>query len=296
VRFGSLRAITVDTQGRPVVAAGNQVWRIETFGGLTLLAGTGTPPSNSSATIGPAEEANISPVDVAFDSSGILHIANDSPASNIVRLAPEGADSVLETYAGGDPPAASLEPTATRFSPDAIVFDADDRMYVGENSTGYEIARLLPEGGLPADTASFRFSSDDRVGASDDAIGTDGQPDNLLDVTFDGVVADVIVTVCSADGTPSSSHWDTVTGDDPMPDGFEFDIGSQTWVVGVSRAAGAVLNGDDGDLDPIDLEEPTRMTLYMQNDGSIETDAQLCVFAIRPDGSQDEQRFTIRGF
>lgn len=289
--FTSLTAVAVADDGTPFIATDRRIWQIED-GLVRRVAGDGEFPGTSFEE-GPALDSRVDPVDLAFSPEGLLHIASSNVSSDILRVAGSGT---LERVAGGLAPSPSLPPTATRFSPDALAFDESGRIYVGESGTSYEIVRRLPPDGIPDDAATFRFSDDDRVGAGDDAAQADGQPDNVFEVSLDGEIADLIVSACGADDEPSSSHWDTFTGDDPIPSEFSWDEGSQTWILGVLANSSGILNDEDGDLPLLELDEPTPVFLYMQNDGSIRPGARLCVYVFRPDGSREVQGFTVFGF
>jgi hypothetical protein len=178
--FTSMTAVAVADDGTPFVATDRRIWRIDD-GALRRVAGDGEFPEDSFEE-GPAVDARVDAVDLAFSPPGVLHIAG-SVSSDILRIAESGT---LERVAGGLPPSPSLPPTATRFSPDAIAFDESGRIYVGESGTSYEIVRRLPPDGIPEDAANFRFSDDDRVGAGDDAAEADGQPDNVFEVSLEG--------------------------------------------------------------------------------------------------------------
>ena len=293
-RFGSLRGLALDFANSPVIAAGNQVWSIDAGGTLRLVGGTGEAPSDAADTVGAATEVKLAPVDVAVGPDGGIFVANDSPAANIVKFEAFGVTQGSPTFvniAGGDPPAPALPPTRTRFSPDAIVVVGSD-LFIGENGTSYEIVRRVPASGVSEDEATFEFDAGDEVGAGDGAIGADGAPDNTIEVTLEGEVAEILVTACP-DGQPSGSQWDTFVGDEAIPDGFVYTVGSQTWVAGVARASGALINRDNGDIAVQSFDEPTRITLYLQNDGSIQPGAQLCVVTFDSSGDRSEQRLTV---
>lgn len=286
--FTSMTAVAIADDGSAFVASDRRIWRIAE-GAVSRVAGDGQFPDGTFEE-GPATDARVDPVDLAFSPDGILHIASSNVSSDILRISEEGT---LEHVAGGDPPSPSEPPTATRFSPDAIGFDESGRIYIGETGTSYELVRRIPPDGIPPDVANFRFSGDDRVGADDDAAGPDGEPDNVFKVILEGEIEDLIVSACTAENEPSSSHWDTITGDDPIPSDFSYSTGDQTWIVGVIAKSAEILNDEDGDIDPLSFDEPTEVTLFMQNDGSIQPGARLCVYAFRPNGSRDVQGFTV---
>lgn len=279
VRFSGLKAVAVDSQGRAVVSANNELWRIETNGTVSKLAGTGVFPDAKvdQGDGGPALQALVSAADLAFSDSDDLYIASDSVAGDIRRIS---ADGRIERLAGGDPGGGSTPPTSHRFAPDSIDVDEDDRIYVGESLNGFNMLRRLPAGGVPLDTARFRFDMENRVGRADDLTREGAAPDHILEVVAEGDIADVIVEECGND----DAVWDTITGND-------------TPGVGVARLVGAIENDDTtGDLPAISLDEPTILTLYFEDDGEIGPGDRLCVTLVRPDGSEEEQELVIRGF
>src|SRR5690349_15423236 len=60
---------------------------------------------------------------------------------------------------------------------------------------------------------------DDRVSAGD-LPTPDGRRDAVFSVQVRGPIANLILTVCDDIGTHTSTQWDTIVGQDPMPHRF----------------------------------------------------------------------------
>lgn len=280
VRFPGLKAIAVDESGRAVVASHNELWSINTDGTIQKIAGTGDFPSERipHGDGGPALRAAVSASDLAFGPDGTLYIAGDGVPRTVRTI---DANGRIDRIAGRDAFGGSTPATAMRWFPDSISVDEDSNVYVGETLNGVTFVRRVASTGVPEDTAAFRFDIDDRVGRADDLKRVDASPDHVLEVIADGDIEDVLITV--GDCGSRDPDWDTVTGND-IPG------------VGVAKGAANIENDDSGDLPTMRLTEPTLLTLYFEDDGTIEPGDRLCVTLVRPGGGEDEEEFVIRGF
>ncbi len=91
----TLRGIALDETGNLFVAATNRVWRLDTDGLLTIVAGTENRGSGGDG--GPAVEASFrEAAHIAVDRDGNLYIAD--PSANVVRKV--GRDGVITRFAG----------------------------------------------------------------------------------------------------------------------------------------------------------------------------------------------------
>lgn len=280
VRFPGLKAIAVDESGRAVVASHNELWSINTDGTIQKIAGTGDFPSERipHGDGGPALRAAVSASDLAFGPDGTLYIAGDGVPRTVRTI---DANGRIDRIAGRDAFGGSTPVNAMRWFPDSISVDEDGNVYVGETLNGANFVRRVASTGVPEDTAAFRFDLDDRVGRADDLERVDASPDHVLEVIADADVEDVLITVggCGSGGP----DWDTVTGND-IPG------------IGVAKGAANIENDDSGDLSTLRLTEPTLLTLYFEDDGSVEAGDRLCVTLVRPGRAEDEEAFVIRGF
>jgi hypothetical protein len=93
----------------------------------------------------------------------------------------------------------------------------------------------------------------DMVGAGDQAVHPDGQPEGTFAASLEGPIDGLILVTTDAAGAPCcGQQWDTIVGQDPLPHiGSGFDgAGSSTWILGVleknhlvNDATGRVLLG-----------------------------------------------------
>lgn len=95
--------------------------------------------------------------------------------------------------------------------------------------------------------------TDDWVGSGDAALGADGTPDAVFEVTIEGAVSSLsLVPVLPNGDLYYYWHYDTVVGDDPIADGLDtyWDTGADTWVLGVwHRQMAQIANAPDGSLE-----------------------------------------------
>ncbi len=90
----------------------------------------------------------------------------------------------------------------------------------------------------------------DRVGEGDTATHGGGSTDGAFDVEVDGPL-DALILIATAPSSPDFA-WDTIVGDAPFPQGVSVDpvyqLGSDTWVLGVADQGGPLLNVANGTL------------------------------------------------
>jgi von Willebrand factor type D domain len=123
----------------------------------------------------------------------------------------------------------------------------------------------------------------DRVGPGDGRLEPDGVADAVFAVRLEGVIADVILTVCDASGTPTGHHWDTIAGTRPIPPGYAFASGHQTWTLGV-YADGIRLSNADGSISKV-FDRPTSLDIHVQDDGGLTKGAHVCLAVFGSDGA-----------
>ncbi|WP_190988538.1 VWD domain-containing protein [Pseudarthrobacter sulfonivorans] len=127
-------------------------------------------------------------------------------------------------------------------------------------------------------------SGADRLGSGDGNLAPDGTADAVLTAELKGHIANLVLAVCSEDGTPASHHWDTYAGSAPIPPGFSFGVGSQTWSLGIYSGS-TQLNSSDGSMPTLTLNEPRTFELHVQDDGSLAASGRVCLSVFAPDGS-----------
>ena len=105
----------------------------------------------------------------------------------------------------------------------------------------------------------------DHVQPGDQGLTPDGQPDGEFTAIANGAFDAFILVTTNLVGDPSfGQQWDTLVGQDPIPPGFSFTIGGQTWILGVWENA-VRLNDVNGRVSI--PAGPHTLTLYAANSG-----------------------------
>jgi hypothetical protein len=141
--------------------------------------------------------------------------------------------------------------------------------------------------------ASSSVAGPDRVSAADGGIKKDGHPDYVFATTLAGQIDNIVVTVCDSANKNSNHHWDTFTGNRPIPSGFYYTVGNQTWVIGVVDTAGKMISRPDGSIPRLVLAKPTQFRLHGAPDGSVTKGTRICLTVFRPDGSRSVAATTV---
>src|SRR5580698_7206014 len=93
--IGQTQRVTVDTKGNTYFSSGNAVFKIDTGGNLTVVAGNSRPGYAGDG--GPALQAQLNgPQGIALDPAGNLYIADS--VNNRVRIV--NSAGVINTFAG----------------------------------------------------------------------------------------------------------------------------------------------------------------------------------------------------
>lgn len=140
---GDPRSLAVDSDGTLYIAGAFDLFRIKD-GVLEDIAGTGDRPDDGDPREGPAKEVPVDIAGIAVPHNGDLLIATHEPYFDLRTL----SAGSFKLFAGGDKPAPSAGPTATRFSPGALALDDVGRVYIAEPGTGYNMVRRLPAEGV----------------------------------------------------------------------------------------------------------------------------------------------------
>lgn len=143
-RFYQPLGMAVDANGNVFVSdsSNKTIRRITPAGVVSTVAGK---PDSFGGTDGPAAKASFAyPGALAFDSKGVLYIA-DSSANTIRKLSPDG---MVSTFAGAfNAPGLSndIYPYVRLNRPTALAFDAQDNLYVADAGNNV-IRRITPDG------------------------------------------------------------------------------------------------------------------------------------------------------
>ena len=134
VGLASPMGVATDALGNVYFSSGNVVFKVDTSGSLTRVAGTGKPGYSGDS--GPATEAQLNqPKGVAVDAGGSLYIADTG--NNVVRkVTPDG---VIATVAGGSATPAQLN------APAGVAVDRAGNLYFSD--TGNCAVREVTPGG-----------------------------------------------------------------------------------------------------------------------------------------------------
>jgi uncharacterized protein (TIGR03437 family) len=154
------RDLAVDIAGNLYAARGQYVWRFNTNGSATLMAGDGK--FGYSGDGGAADMSHLyRPAGLAYDGQGNLYIADETncrirmvtPAGKITTIAGHGEGGAL-----GDGGAATQ---ATLFSPASVAVDAYGLVYIADTGSN-RIRRITTDGMITtfAGTGTRNFSGD----------------------------------------------------------------------------------------------------------------------------------------
>ena len=141
---GPPRGVATDDAGNLYFTSLHCVFKVDTEGVLTLVAGNSRPGYSGDG--GPATSAQLSsPMGVAVDSTGSLYVV-DGGSSRIRRVSPDGiittvAGTGIAGFSGDDGPAAS----AQLMNPFAIAVDATGNLFIAEPA-GNRIRRVSTSG------------------------------------------------------------------------------------------------------------------------------------------------------
>ncbi len=218
--IGSPQAIATDAAGNVYFASLYSIFRIDTSGVLTLVAGRGV--SGDSGDGGPATRAEFtSPTALALDKTGNLYIADGysgrvrkiTPDGIITTVAGTGAGCCYNNGAGDGGPATA----AQLFYPYQLTVDAADNLYIGEWNTA-RVRKVSTDGiirtvvgtrtggysgdGGPATAAEIgapwglTFDSGGNLYISDAVPGDDIEPTatHIRKVTPDGTITTIAGT------------------------------------------------------------------------------------------------------
>jgi uncharacterized protein (TIGR03437 family) len=212
ISIGQPQRVTIDSAGNVYFTSLNCVFRLDSSGNVTLVAGNSR--AGFSGDGGPAVQAQLSaPVGLAVDSSGDLFIA-DSANNRVREVTPNG---IIQTVAGNGSPGVpgSLgdygpATQANLHTPTGVALDASGDLYIADS--GHSSIRLVTpdqnistfagdgytgyygDGGAPS-TAAFYNPQDVAVainGASNNGTIYVGDTGNaLIRGIFQGIVSSV---------------------------------------------------------------------------------------------------------
>ena len=135
------------------------------------------------------------------------------------------------------------------------------------------------------DNAAFDHLTEggDKVSAGD-APHPDGHPDAHFTAHVQGAITALILTICEDEGNNTGTQWDTIVGQDPIPEGFMHHLGAETWVLGVVGPDGHMLNRDDGIMPETDFHAGSTIQLYVGMRETLQPGRTMCLTALRANG------------
>jgi uncharacterized protein (TIGR03437 family) len=159
--IGQTSRVTVDSKGNVYFSSGNAVFKIDSGGNLTVIAGNSRPGYSGDG--GPALQAQLNgPQGVALDSSGNLYIADS--INNRVRIV--NSAGVINTFAGTGAVSAGgggtfgdggLAINALLYLPSGVCLDTSGNVYIAD--TGDNIIRKVSTDGIINTVAGDGFGS-----------------------------------------------------------------------------------------------------------------------------------------
>src|SRR5579871_3300336 len=143
--IGTPRRLAVDKAGNVYFSSLNSVFKLDTTGVLTLIAGNSRPGYTGDG--GPAAAATLNnPQGIAVDPSGNVYIADSG--NNVIRMVTPGG--VISTFAGVAAPGYAGDfglANAAQFTlPSGLAFDAPGNLYVAD--TGNNVIRKIDPTGI----------------------------------------------------------------------------------------------------------------------------------------------------
>lgn len=216
--IGLPSAVVTDPAGSVYFSSLNCVFKVDSSGALTRIAGNSRPGYSGDG--GPATAAQLHrPAGLAMDNAGNLFIA-DSENNRIRRVSPGG---IIATVAGQSSQGSSGDGgpavSATFVSPTALAFDGSGNLYVADV---FHIRRISPSGivtavagngsvgfagdGGPAKNAEFKGPDGLAIDAAGDIYIADSNNFRIREITPDGIINTVAGTGAqgySGDGGPA---------------------------------------------------------------------------------------------
>ena len=161
ISIGQPSRVTVDSKGNTYFSSGNAVFKIDTGGNLTLVAGNSRPGYSGDG--GPASQAQLNgPQGLAVDSNGNLYIADS--VNNRVRIV--NSAGVINTFAGtgqsspgggGTFNDGGLAINGLLRLPSGVCVDSNGNVYIAD--TGDNLIRKVTPDGIINSVAGDGFGS-----------------------------------------------------------------------------------------------------------------------------------------
>jgi hypothetical protein len=129
------------------------------------------------------------------------------------------------------------------------------------------------------DATAETIAHEDRVHAGDEPT-PDGHPDAQFTAHIRGRISGLILTICDDPETPTATQWDTIRGQDPIPQGFLNHFGYQTWVLGVFDEHNQRLNRGDGSLPETTFSQSTTLHLFAAMRDTVVGGRSICLAAL----------------
>jgi hypothetical protein len=124
----------------------------------------------------------------------------------------------------------------------------------------------------------------------------DGHPDIHLTAHVQGDIRAFILTLCDDLGHHTGTQWDTIVGEDPIPDGFLHHLGTETWVLGVvGGPEHRMLNRADGFMPETSFPAGSVVQLYAGMRETVQPGHFFCLTALPANGQPVTARVELTG-
>ena len=221
--IGQPQRTTIDAAGNLYFSSSNAVYKMDTTGVLTLIAGNSRLGFSGDG--GPATSAQLNlPKGVAIDASGNVYIA-DSGNNRVRQVAPNG---IITTLAGNGTPGYSgdggVASSAQLHLPSGVAVDSSGNVYIAD--TANFVIRQVNQYGIintVAGNGTLGFSGD---GGSPTIAQLSGAEDVAVDANGNMFIADT-GNACIREASPNTGVMSTVAGTGGSP-GYSGDGGAAT--------------------------------------------------------------------
>jgi hypothetical protein len=172
---------------------------------------------------------------------------------------------------------------------------------VGLTALGFGCSAIQRRNNLPVQVAlndaNFqRLTNDGDKVSVGEAPRPDGHADIHLTARVQGDIRAFILTLCDDLGHHTGTQWDTIVGQDPIPDGFLNHLGADTWVLGVvGGPENRLLNRSDGFMPETAFAAGSTIQLYAAMREAVQPGHFFCLTALPANGEPVTARTELTG-